>query len=157
MEIKDLFSIWNHHKCLRSSFESPYYWSTAIRNICNSFSAGTFFRRQNLTSLDVRFWRLKTVPALKGLIYLFRVITLIAHWLSSVKQVSLSYTKLRAWETGLYTESLFGITVRYYVTVCCMTLIWRSDKLFSLLSWHLHNTLSWYNTMVYINHTCYIE
>ena len=31
------------------------------------FSAVTFFRRQNLTSIDVRFWRLKTVPALKGL------------------------------------------------------------------------------------------
>ena len=29
------------------------------------FSAGTLFRRQNLTSEDVRFWRLKTVPALK--------------------------------------------------------------------------------------------
>ena len=32
-----------------------------------SLSAETVFRRQNLTSLDVRFWRLKTVPALKGL------------------------------------------------------------------------------------------
>ena len=31
------------------------------------FSAGTVFVRQNLTSLDVRFWRIKTVPALKGL------------------------------------------------------------------------------------------
>ena len=31
----------------------------------NSFSAGTVFRRNNLTSTDVRFWRLKTVPALK--------------------------------------------------------------------------------------------
>ena len=29
--------------------------------ICNSFSAGTVFRRHNLTSVDVRFWRLKTV------------------------------------------------------------------------------------------------
>ena len=35
----------------------------------NSFSAWTVFRRQNLTSADVRFWRLKTVPALKGLIW----------------------------------------------------------------------------------------
>ena len=33
----------------------------------NSFSAGTVFIRQNLTSTDVRFWRIKTVPALKGL------------------------------------------------------------------------------------------
>ena len=29
--------------------------------------AGTVFRRQNLTSVDVRFWRLKTVSALKEL------------------------------------------------------------------------------------------
>ena len=28
-------------------------------------SAGTVFRRQNLTSIDVRFWRLKTISALK--------------------------------------------------------------------------------------------
>ena len=32
-----------------------------------SFSAGTVFIRQNLTSVDVRFWRIKTVPALKRL------------------------------------------------------------------------------------------
>ena len=31
----------------------------------NSFSAGTVFRRQNLTSKGVRFWRLKSIPALK--------------------------------------------------------------------------------------------
>ena len=32
----------------------------------NSFSAETAFRRQNLTSVDVRLLRLKTVPVLKG-------------------------------------------------------------------------------------------
>ena len=31
------------------------------------FSAETVFIRQNLTSTDVRFWHIKTVPALKGL------------------------------------------------------------------------------------------
>ena len=34
------------------------------------FSAGTVFTRQNLTSVDVRFWRIKMVPALKELKYL---------------------------------------------------------------------------------------
>ena len=29
------------------------------------YSAGTDFKRQNLTSVDVRFWRLKSVPTLK--------------------------------------------------------------------------------------------
>ena len=33
-----------------------------------SFSTGGDFRRQNLTSTDVRFWHLKSIPALKGLI-----------------------------------------------------------------------------------------
>ena len=32
-----------------------------------SYSAGLDFSRQNLTSTDVRFWRLKSVPALKEL------------------------------------------------------------------------------------------
>ena len=32
-----------------------------------SYSAGIDFSRQNLTSTDVRFWRLKSVPALKEL------------------------------------------------------------------------------------------
>ena len=30
----------------------------------NPYSAGIDFRRQNLTSVDVRFWRLKSIPAL---------------------------------------------------------------------------------------------
>ena len=38
-----------------------------ILNIFYSFSVGIDFRRQNLTPIDVRFWRLKTVPAPKGL------------------------------------------------------------------------------------------
>ena len=33
----------------------------------NPFSAGIDFRRQNLTSIEVRFWRLKSIPALKEL------------------------------------------------------------------------------------------
>ena len=32
----------------------------------NYFSAGTVFIRQNLTSVDVRFWRINTAPSLKG-------------------------------------------------------------------------------------------
>ena len=36
----------------------------------NPYSAGIDFRRQNLTSVDVRFWRLKSIPALYELSYL---------------------------------------------------------------------------------------
>ena len=57
-----------------ASFEYICYGSTVIIINCfNSFSAGTVFRRQNLTSIDVRFRRLKTVPALKGSSYM--------HWI----------------------------------------------------------------------------
>ena len=46
---------------------------SAIINIftltVRSHSAGIDFSRQNLTSTDVRFWRLKSIPALWGLIY----------------------------------------------------------------------------------------
>ena len=34
-----------------------------------SYSAGVVFIRQNLISIDIRFWRLKSVPALKELKY----------------------------------------------------------------------------------------
>ena len=30
----------------------------------NPYSAGMDFSRQNLTSVDVRFWQLKSIPAL---------------------------------------------------------------------------------------------
>ena len=30
----------------------------------NPYSAGIDFSRQNVTSVDVRFWRLKSIPAL---------------------------------------------------------------------------------------------
>ena len=40
----------------------PMYLNLNLINIIfNPFSAGTVFRRQNLTSKDVRFWRLKTI------------------------------------------------------------------------------------------------
>ena len=35
-----------------------------MKVLVNPHSARTDFRRQNLTSIDVRFWRLKSIPAL---------------------------------------------------------------------------------------------
>ena len=41
------------------------YHNTYVNNFAiNSYSAGIDFRRQNLTSVDVRFRRLKSIPAL---------------------------------------------------------------------------------------------
>ena len=45
----------------------PMLWFYDQYKCLNSFSAGTVFIRQNLTSTDVRFWRIKRVPALKGI------------------------------------------------------------------------------------------
>ena len=46
----------------------PVLWFYTDYKYFNSYSAGIDFRRQNLTSTDVRFRRLKSISALKGLI-----------------------------------------------------------------------------------------
>ena len=45
----------------------PMLWFYGHNIYFNSFSAGIDFIRQNLMSTAVRFWRIKTVPVLKGL------------------------------------------------------------------------------------------
>ena len=45
----------------------PMLWVYDNYNYFYSYSAGIDFSRQNLTSTDVRFWRLKLIPALQGL------------------------------------------------------------------------------------------
>ena len=47
--------------------QSLSYIFMDVKNISttfSSYSAGIDFSRQNLTSGDVRFWRLKSIPAL---------------------------------------------------------------------------------------------
>ena len=41
-----------------------------IGNYVDSYSAGIDFSRQNLTSTDIRFRRLKSIPTLQGLSYI---------------------------------------------------------------------------------------
>ena len=48
---------------LSALFENLFYGSTATINIL-LFGAGVDFRRQNLTSIDVKFGRPKSIPAL---------------------------------------------------------------------------------------------
>ena len=64
------FSIWNHHKYFVRSFRfiEILLWVYDNNTYFNSFSEGVVFIRQNLRSTDVRFWRIKTGPSLKGLI-----------------------------------------------------------------------------------------
>ena len=69
METKCLFEIISD--VLVGSFRYiwiPMSWVYSHYKYFNSSSPGTVFIRQNLTSTDIRFWRIKTVPALKGLI-----------------------------------------------------------------------------------------
>ena len=62
------FSIWNHHKYLSQLFllhlNTYVMGTTAIKNIL-VLSARLYTSES--VSTDVRFWRIKTVPALEGL------------------------------------------------------------------------------------------
>ena len=63
--------LWKPHTGT-SGFETGTHCATAP-SLFHSFSAGSVFIRQNVTSEDVRFWRLKTVPALHGVILVYYV------------------------------------------------------------------------------------
>ena len=45
----------------------PMLWVYEHQKYVYSYNAGIDFSRENLTSTDVRFWRLKSIPALEGL------------------------------------------------------------------------------------------
>ena len=65
-----VFQLKNIINVLVSSFRFiwiPMLWVYDHWKYFDFFSAGIVFIRQNLTSIDVRFWRIKTVPVLKGL------------------------------------------------------------------------------------------
>ena len=78
---------------LSGSFEYICYGSTAIINIY-PFIAGIDFRRQNLTSTDFRFWRPKSVPALKGLNW-------IAHYLQRTREMTSFRLTFNFWKSNL--------------------------------------------------------
>ena len=65
---KLFFSVWKQHKCLRLLFTIHLNtYGMGLRPLeifLLLYSAGIDFSRQNLTSTDVRFWRLKSIPAL---------------------------------------------------------------------------------------------
>ena len=70
METKGFFQFEIIIKILLSSLLFiwiPMLWVYGHYKYFNSVSVGNVFIRQNLTSTDVRFWRLKTVPVMKGL------------------------------------------------------------------------------------------
>ena len=58
------------------------------------------FRRQNLTSTDVRFWRLMSIPALQGLNPRVPYYRIQGHWYNS---------DLYPTNITVYTEAFFDI------------------------------------------------
>ena len=46
------------------SLMSANYINDVLSVVLTLQAKGTVFRRQNMTSVDVRFWRLMTIPAL---------------------------------------------------------------------------------------------
>ena len=64
METKGVFSIWNHDKCLSFHLNTHVMGLRPLYIYVYSYSAGIDFRCLNLTSTDVRFWHLKSIPAL---------------------------------------------------------------------------------------------
>ena len=67
MGIKVFFQFETIMMVLVSSFRFiwiPLSWVYDHNKYFNSYSAGIDFSRQNLTSREVRFWRLKSKPAL---------------------------------------------------------------------------------------------
>ena len=90
IETKGFFSFWNHHKCLSQSFWFiwiPMLWVYSHYKYAYSYSAGSDFSRQNLTSTDVRFWRLESVPALS--------VTLSRFWPTSFGELQLLSCRAR--------------------------------------------------------------
>ena len=58
------------HRRRRWPYIKPALDPRFVYNEQPAYIAGIDFGRQNLKSVDVRFWRLKSIPALKYLKYL---------------------------------------------------------------------------------------
>ena len=113
-------------------------WVYGLYNYVNSFSAEDVFMRQNLTSRDVRFWRMKTAPALKGLnqhLYINVSCFLVAYSLETVRWdyvmatseiISLcSYTNSHI-DLYIWSGAICGILDHkdIYICPCCVSICW---------------------------------
>ena len=96
----------------------PMLWVYDLYKYFNSYSAGTVYRRQNLTSSDGRFWRLKTVHEYSRFysVLLANSINVIenemcvktsrfANGLSQFKQILVIFTHLKLWVAVASTTS----------------------------------------------------
>ena len=124
------FSIWNHHKCLCYSFYRfiwiPMLCVYAHCKLFYSYSAVLDFRRQNLKSTDVRFWRLKSIPALQRLRYKYLCHAVIDIWpgwpertISTVMQ-----NRARPTERAKCADVSVHLGHHSYIKICYCVVFW---------------------------------
>ena len=102
LETKGFISIYIIITVLVSSFRFiwiPMLWVYDHYKSFHSYSAWIDFRLQNLTSTDVRFWRLKSIPALWGL-----------------KSMCLMMIDIKCWNVLIYIKETLPHTYCPYLT-----------------------------------------
>ena len=118
-----VFIFWNQLD-LSASFEYLFYDSTATITISMLSVRGPSLNDQNLMSTDVRFWRIKSIPVLKGLATVQCFISLaeyILHVCLFIKATC--FLKLSMWHVKRTAYHLF-------LNICLVTLIRESINIF---------------------------
>ena len=124
----NVFSIWNHHKkLLVGSFRFIWIRVLWVNGHCKwfySINARIDLRRHILTSIDVRNWRLKSVPALNVLIVtdalLAAVLSKALMAVPSVLELLMRLFPLFVWWLLLRASQLCLLTDTRTVTVTCV-------------------------------------
>ena len=97
-----------------------YYFADHVY-IINPFSAGIDFRRQNLTSADVRFRRLKSIPALKKYRFIISMVIQMTQ-----KKLTKTFMMISNWKNTFVS--------RVYIKICRCSRVKRS---------HIHTHPTW--------------
>ena len=95
---------------------------------------GCDIRRQNLTSADVRLWRLKSVPALKGLIIKDEHLSFVLRWINS-SDLNIVIKKRAIW-TGPTTTRLSK-----HQNISLWNVLFLIDITFAIYGSHGHHNL----------------
>ena len=62
--LEEMKKVAQKHKTEVSAAKKKQWVSEGVEHVINPYSAGIDFSRQNLTSVDIKFWWLKSIPAL---------------------------------------------------------------------------------------------
>ena len=149
------------------------FWCCAI--VCDTgptwtltfkcYSTGIDFSCQNLTSVDVRFWRLKSTPALRELKY--------SQWPQSLhngiqmnrKELTETFMMISNWKNlfdlhDLYTNisALWRLNQDWVKIWCCLGseyTLWYLRTLTDMRSVNLLSQVTYRVSNSYSSHTCY--